>query len=60
MKRHPQEHVAVTVYRDGEQILTIETNCVSGRDLDAEDERAIRDAARQLLAFVGLPKPDQT
>lgn len=46
-------HWAVTVYRGGEPIVTIESNCLSGRDIDPEDEDAIRTAAKHLLAFIG-------
>lgn len=52
----PREHWAVTVSRDGEAILTIETNCVSGRNLTEADEACIRDCARHLLAFVGTAR----
>lgn len=46
-------HWAVTVYRNGEEIVTISTNSLSGRDLNPADEEAIRIAGRHLLAFVG-------
>jgi hypothetical protein len=49
------EHWAVTVERNGEKIVTIESNCLSGRELSAEDEQTIRTAALHLLAFVGDP-----
>ena len=44
---------SVTVERDGEQVVTIETKCLSGRDLIPGDEDAIRTAAQHLLAFIG-------
>lgn len=47
------EHWAVTVSRNGQEILTIESNCVSGLDLTYEDEGVIRNAAEHLLSFVG-------
>ena len=52
---HPETttHWSVTVSRNGEDIVTISSNSLSGRELDAEDEKAIRTAARHLLAFVG-------
>lgn len=53
----PTQHWSVTVTRNGEALVTIESNCLSGRDLRAEDERVIRMAARHLLAFVGEEKP---
>lgn len=51
--RHRQDHWAVMVYRDGENIVTIETNHLAGRDLSQEDEAIIRLCARHLLAFIG-------
>jgi hypothetical protein len=47
------DHWAVTVTRNGENVVTIESNCLSGRELDPADEDTIRIAARHLLAFVG-------
>lgn len=47
------QHWAVTVSRNGEDIVTIESNCLSGREITAEDEHAIRTAAYHLLAFIG-------
>lgn len=46
-------HWSVSVERDGENILTIESNCLSGRELSDEDEECIRNCARHLLSFVG-------
>jgi hypothetical protein len=51
------DHWSVTVERNGEQIVTIESNCLSGREISPEDEEAIRTAARHLLAFIGDPVP---
>lgn len=48
---------AVTVERNGEPIVTIASNCLSGRDLSPEDERIIRLAADHLRAFVGSEVP---
>lgn len=48
-----KDHWAVTVERNGEQVVRIEKNCLSGRELSVEDEEAIRTAARHLMAFVG-------
>lgn len=48
---------SVSVERDGENIVTIASNGLSGRDLSPEDEEAIRVAARHLLSFVGTEKP---
>jgi hypothetical protein len=50
---------AVSVERDGENIVTISSNCLGGRDLSAEDERVIRMAAEHLNSFVGPgPTPE--
>jgi hypothetical protein len=48
------DHWSVTVERNGEQIVAIESNCLSGRDISPADEEAIRIAARHLLAFIGV------
>ena len=56
MNGEPQttaQHWSVTVECDGEHVVTIESSCLSGRELSAEDERIIRMAGRNLLAFVG-------
>lgn len=50
-----KDHVSVTVYRNGESVVTIETNCLSGRDISQADEEAIRWAAHNLLGFIGEP-----
>jgi hypothetical protein len=52
------DHWAVTVERNGEQIVTISADHLCGRDLSAEDEETIRIAARHLLAFLGDPALD--
>lgn len=45
---------AVTVERGGERLLTIESDCLSGKAvMTPEDEETIREAAQHLLAFVG-------
>lgn len=49
------QHWAVTVSRNGEDIVTIESNCLSGREIGPEEELAIRIAANHLLAFIGDP-----
>ena len=52
-------HWAVTVERNGETVVTIGSNlsgttdCLSGRDLSAEDEQTIRLCAEHLRAFIG-------
>ena len=51
------DHWAVTVDRNGVNILTIETRCLSGKArLSSQDEQTIRDCAQQLLAFIGSAK----
>jgi hypothetical protein len=47
------QHWAVTVSRNGEEIVTIESNCLSGRKISEEDEKIIRMAANHLNGFVG-------
>ena len=47
------EHWSVTIERNGDNIVTIGSNLLSGRDLNTDDECAIRTAAEHLLAFVG-------
>jgi hypothetical protein len=53
LKRGRAPHWAVTVYRDGEPVLTIGHNELSGRDISPADEDAIRTSAHHLLAFIG-------
>ena len=48
-------HWAVTVTVDGVQVLTIESNCLSGIENVADHEETIETAARHLLAFIGRP-----
>lgn len=52
-------HWSVTVRRDGEDVVTIEDRCLSGRDITAEDEIAIRRSAYSLLGFLGDPIPPE-
>lgn len=47
------QHWGVTVSRNGDEIVTIESNCLSGREISAEDEIVIRRAANHPLAFIG-------
>lgn len=53
MKPETTHHWTVTVSRNGEEIVTIETNWLSGREISDEDERVIRLAADNLLGFIG-------
>ena len=48
-----RETWAVTVERNGEQIVTLASNHLSGRDLSPEDERIIERCAEHLMAFIG-------
>lgn len=50
-KRH--EYVSVIVSANGEEIVCIETNCLSGREISSADELAIEWAANTLLGFIG-------
>lgn len=52
------DHWSVAVARSGEQVVCIESNCLSGRDISYEDETVIRSAAHSLLGFIGDPHPD--
>ena len=51
---------SVTIERYGEQVLTIEENCLSGKELSDEDEDGIYNMATHLLSFLGrtLPKEE--
>ncbi len=53
------DHWSVTVSRNGEEIVTIESNSLSGREIGPEDGAAIRTAARHLLSFIGDPAPPE-
>jgi hypothetical protein len=47
------QHWGVDVRVNGKHVLTIESNCVFGKDLSDIDKDAIRLAASHLMAFVG-------
>lgn len=49
----PTQHWAVIVERNGQQIVCIESNCLSGRELSEEDKLTIRRAGEHLLSFAG-------
>ena len=51
------DYWSVTVSRGGEPIVTIEPEMLSGREISEQDEKAIREAALNLLAFIGDPAP---
>ena len=52
-RRPARGHWSVTVRSGGDEIVTMESNHLSGRELSDEDREIIRVAARSLLAFVG-------
>jgi hypothetical protein len=52
------DHWAVTVWRNGEPVVTIESNSLTGKEIAPEDEECIRSAARHLLSFIGDPVSD--
>lgn len=53
-----QDGYAVTVLKNGEPILVIGSESYSGlSEFTAEDEQAIRDAGKHLLAFIGAGEP---
>ena len=52
-----REGYAVQVLKWGEPILTIEHECLSGKELDDDEEQAVRDCAAHLHSFVGDGKP---
>lgn len=47
-----EPHIAVTVSLNGDDFLTIETNCLSGGDIGEREEEAIRWAIDHLSAFI--------
>lgn len=52
-KRVPEPTWEVIVSMNGESILTIGTNILTGAEMTPEYEAAVRGAARHLLAFLG-------
>lgn len=51
------ESWSVSVELNGENVVTIEPNYLSGRSLVPAEKDAIRNAAYYLLAFLGDPPP---
>jgi len=47
------QHWAVTVERNGQKVVTLSSNHLSGRDLSEQDLDVIRLAGENLLAFAG-------
>lgn len=58
-KTQRTQHWSVTVERDGENVVKIESNCLSGREISKEDEKVIRDCAHHLLSFIGEGRSDE-
>lgn len=53
------DHWRVTVSRNGEDLITIETSCLCGKESFTDEEAdTIREAARHLLAFIGEKSDD--
>lgn len=50
------ESWAVTVERNGEEIVTVASNHLSGRQMSDEDVRIVKVAAVHLASFIGLPQ----
>lgn len=50
-----EKHWAVTVSVNGSEVVTIESNCLSGVENVADHEDSIETAARHLLSFIGKP-----
>ena len=59
MYARKEGNVTVTVEHNGEHLLTIEPNCVFGKELTKDDDEIIRQAARHLLAFVGQTEEER-
>lgn len=54
-----REGYSVTVFKDGEPLVTIDCAMLSGQDpLSAEDIAAIRDCGEHLSAFAGPEKQE--
>lgn len=49
----PHSHWRVSVETSGNLIVSIETECYGGREISDADEATIREAAYNLLAFIG-------
>lgn len=49
----PQQHWAVEIRVNGEQILCIESNCLSGVDNISDYTDIIESCAKHLLGFIG-------
>lgn len=52
----PKPHWSISVSRDGENLVTIESNCLCGKpEFTDEEAQQIRDCADHLRAFIGEP-----
>ena len=49
------DHWSVRVECGGEEVVTIESNCLSGREIGLAEDQAIRNCAYHLLSFIGDP-----
>ena len=52
----PVRHWAVTVSVEGNEVVTIESNCLSGIENVTDYRKEIIEAAENLLAFIGTGK----
>lgn len=50
-----REGYAVQVLKWGKPILTIEHECLSGKELNEDEEQAVRECAEHLKSFAGEP-----
>jgi hypothetical protein len=51
--RPQQKHWSVTVSLNGDEVVTIESAHLAGREIGPDEEWAIRTAAQNLLSFIG-------
>jgi len=58
----PVQHWGVDIRVNGECVLTIESNCLSGIDNIADYADTVRECAHHLLAFIGdgVAEPQDT
>jgi hypothetical protein len=54
------QHWGVDVRINGERVLTIESNCLSGIDNISDYAETVRECAHHLLGFIGEGKPENT
>lgn len=58
----PVQHWGVDIRVNGERVLTIESNCLSGIDNISDYADTVRECAHHLLAFIGdgVAEPQNT